>query len=182
MFTHGITFGGHPVAVRDRAQEHRDHEARARSSSTCASTQARFRGDARAAARAADRRRRARHRLLLRARARQGQGDARRLHDGGVASGCCAASSRRELFERGLICRADDRGDPVVQISPPLVAGAGRVRRDRPGSSATCSRRPRTGSTACAGHPRRTCARAPRRRAARAARPPRRLRSPRGRR
>ncbi|MDQ3858212.1 MAG: aspartate aminotransferase family protein [Actinomycetota bacterium] len=27
------------------------------------------------------------------------------------------------LFERGLICRADDRGDPVVQVSPPLVAG-----------------------------------------------------------
>jgi adenosylmethionine-8-amino-7-oxononanoate aminotransferase len=28
-----------------------------------------------------------------------------------------------QLFERGLICRADDRGDPVIQISPPLVAG-----------------------------------------------------------
>ena len=27
-----------------------------------------------------------------------------------------------KLFERGLICRADDRGDPVIQISPPLVA------------------------------------------------------------
>ncbi len=27
------------------------------------------------------------------------------------------------LFEHGLICRADDREDPVVQISPPLVAG-----------------------------------------------------------
>jgi adenosylmethionine-8-amino-7-oxononanoate aminotransferase len=27
------------------------------------------------------------------------------------------------LFERGLICRADDRGDPVIQISPPLIAG-----------------------------------------------------------
>ena len=27
------------------------------------------------------------------------------------------------MFERGLICRADDRGDPVLQISPPLVAG-----------------------------------------------------------
>jgi hypothetical protein len=27
------------------------------------------------------------------------------------------------LWEAGLICRADDRGDPVVQISPPLVAG-----------------------------------------------------------
>jgi len=26
------------------------------------------------------------------------------------------------LFEKGLICRADDRGDTVVQISPPLIA------------------------------------------------------------
>jgi adenosylmethionine-8-amino-7-oxononanoate aminotransferase len=28
-----------------------------------------------------------------------------------------------ELFKRGLICRADDRGDPVIQLSPPLIAG-----------------------------------------------------------
>ena len=28
-----------------------------------------------------------------------------------------------QFFERGLICRSDDRGDPVVQISPPLMAG-----------------------------------------------------------
>ena len=27
------------------------------------------------------------------------------------------------LYEKGLICRADDRGDPVIQLSPPLVAG-----------------------------------------------------------
>jgi adenosylmethionine-8-amino-7-oxononanoate aminotransferase len=27
-----------------------------------------------------------------------------------------------ELFRRGLICRADDRGDPVIQLSPPLIA------------------------------------------------------------
>jgi adenosylmethionine-8-amino-7-oxononanoate aminotransferase len=27
------------------------------------------------------------------------------------------------LFEAGLICRVDDRGDPVIQLSPPLVAG-----------------------------------------------------------
>ena len=27
------------------------------------------------------------------------------------------------LFEKGLICRADDRGEAVVQISPPLIAG-----------------------------------------------------------
>jgi adenosylmethionine-8-amino-7-oxononanoate aminotransferase len=26
------------------------------------------------------------------------------------------------LFEAGLYCRADDRGDPVVQLAPPLVA------------------------------------------------------------
>jgi adenosylmethionine-8-amino-7-oxononanoate aminotransferase len=28
-----------------------------------------------------------------------------------------------ELYRCGLICRADDRGDPVVQLSPPLIAG-----------------------------------------------------------
>jgi adenosylmethionine-8-amino-7-oxononanoate aminotransferase len=28
-----------------------------------------------------------------------------------------------EVFKRGLICRADDRGDPVIQLSPPLIAG-----------------------------------------------------------
>jgi len=27
------------------------------------------------------------------------------------------------LFESGLICRADDRGDPVVQLAPPLICG-----------------------------------------------------------
>jgi adenosylmethionine-8-amino-7-oxononanoate aminotransferase len=27
------------------------------------------------------------------------------------------------LYEAGLICRADDRGDPVVQLSPPLTCG-----------------------------------------------------------
>ncbi len=28
-----------------------------------------------------------------------------------------------QLFERGLYCRADDRGDTVVQVAPPLIAG-----------------------------------------------------------
>jgi adenosylmethionine-8-amino-7-oxononanoate aminotransferase len=27
------------------------------------------------------------------------------------------------LFEAGLVCRTDDRGDPVIQLSPPLIAG-----------------------------------------------------------
>jgi adenosylmethionine-8-amino-7-oxononanoate aminotransferase len=29
------------------------------------------------------------------------------------------------LFEAGLYCRVDDRGDPVVQLAPPLVCGQG---------------------------------------------------------
>jgi adenosylmethionine-8-amino-7-oxononanoate aminotransferase len=29
----------------------------------------------------------------------------------------------RALFDAGLYCRADDRGDPVVQLSPPLICG-----------------------------------------------------------
>jgi adenosylmethionine-8-amino-7-oxononanoate aminotransferase len=28
-----------------------------------------------------------------------------------------------EMFRRGLICRSDDRGDPVIQLAPPLIAG-----------------------------------------------------------
>ncbi len=28
-----------------------------------------------------------------------------------------------ELYRRGLICRTDDRGDPVLTLAPPLVAG-----------------------------------------------------------
>ncbi len=27
------------------------------------------------------------------------------------------------LYEEGLMCRADDRGYPVIQLSPPLIAG-----------------------------------------------------------
>ena len=27
------------------------------------------------------------------------------------------------MFENGLYCRTDDRGDPVVQVAPPLICG-----------------------------------------------------------
>ena len=30
---------------------------------------------------------------------------------------------RADLHERGLICRVDDRGDPVIQLAPPCTAG-----------------------------------------------------------
>jgi adenosylmethionine-8-amino-7-oxononanoate aminotransferase len=36
-----------------------------------------------------------------------------------VLRGCVS----RQLLERGLICRADDRGEPVIQLAPPLIAG-----------------------------------------------------------
>jgi adenosylmethionine-8-amino-7-oxononanoate aminotransferase len=40
------------------------------------------------------------------------------VHDD-LLHGCVAP----EMVERGVIARADNRGDPVVQVSPPLVAG-----------------------------------------------------------
>jgi adenosylmethionine-8-amino-7-oxononanoate aminotransferase len=33
------------------------------------------------------------------------------------------------LYEEGLMCRADDRGEPVIQLSPPLVAGPDEIRK-----------------------------------------------------
>jgi adenosylmethionine-8-amino-7-oxononanoate aminotransferase len=32
-----------------------------------------------------------------------------------------------ELYRRGLICRSDDRGDPVVQVAPPLIADTEQI-------------------------------------------------------
>ena len=29
----------------------------------------------------------------------------------------------KALFDAGLYCRADDRGEPVIQIAPPLICG-----------------------------------------------------------
>jgi adenosylmethionine-8-amino-7-oxononanoate aminotransferase len=28
----------------------------------------------------------------------------------------------KALYDNGLYCRADDRGDPVVQLAPPLIS------------------------------------------------------------
>jgi adenosylmethionine-8-amino-7-oxononanoate aminotransferase len=119
MFAHGITFGGHPVCCaialknleimeRERVVEH------------VAETEATFRGKL--------------EQLLdldivgdvrgvgffyalelvkdkdTRARFRQEERDA------------LIRDLRPKLLDRGLIARVDDRGDPCVQISPPLVA------------------------------------------------------------
>ena len=122
MFSHGITFGGHPVMCaialknieimkRERILEHvlenedafradaRDSCSTCRSSATCAG-----RGTS---ARSSSSRTRRRGR-------RSAEEECETLLRGYLSGA---------LFERGLICRADDRGDPVIQISPPLVAG-----------------------------------------------------------
>ena len=36
----------------------------------------------------------------------------------------------KALYDAGLYCRADDRGDPVVQLSPPLICDQAALRRD----------------------------------------------------
>ena len=43
-------------------------------------------------------------------------------------SACCAGFLSKALFEAGLYCRADDRGDPVVQLAPPLTIGPPEIR------------------------------------------------------
>ena len=121
MYSHGMTFGGHPVQAavalknieimrRERIVEHvRETEGDFRAALEQL-LELPIVGDLRGC------------RVLLRARAGQGQGDARELRDEECDELLRGFVSPR-LFEEGLICRADDRGDPVVQISPPLVAG-----------------------------------------------------------
>ncbi len=92
------------------------------SSSTSSRSEDAFRATLEQLLDAPDRRRPPRDRVLLRARARQGQGDTRRPSRTRSARRCCRGFLSPRLFDAGLICRADDRGDPVVQISPPLVA------------------------------------------------------------
>jgi adenosylmethionine-8-amino-7-oxononanoate aminotransferase len=121
MYSHGITFGGHPVASavalknieimrRDQIVEH------------VASTQDTFRakleqlldlpivGDVRGTG------------FFYAVELVKDKGTKATFDDEECETLLRQFLSPR-LFERGLICRADDRGDPVVQISPPLVAG-----------------------------------------------------------
>jgi adenosylmethionine-8-amino-7-oxononanoate aminotransferase len=121
MYSHGITFGGHPVQAavalknieimkRDQIVEH------------VASTQDSFRktleqllalpivGDVRGVG-------------FFYAIELVKDKETRATFDDDECETLLRQFLSPRLFERGLICRADDRGDPVVQISPPLVAG-----------------------------------------------------------
>ena len=121
MYTHGITFGGHPVQAaialknleimqRERVVEH------------VAEEQDRFRdtlaqllalpivGDLRGTG-------------FFYALELVKDKETRATFDEEECETLLRGFLSPRLFEAGLICRADDRGDPVVQISPPLVAG-----------------------------------------------------------
>ena len=129
-FNHGFTFGGHPVACAVALGEHRRDRARGpvrerarergrvprdarRACATC-------RSSATSAARATSTRSSwSRTRTPRRPSTHEESEHLLR----GFLSG--------ELYRRGLICRTDDRGDPIVQLSPPLIAGPAAVRGDR---------------------------------------------------
>jgi adenosylmethionine-8-amino-7-oxononanoate aminotransferase len=121
MYAHGITFGGHPVQAaialknieimkRERIVEH------------VADTQDQFRatlaellglpivGDLRGTG-------------FFYALELVKDKETRATFDSGECETLLRGFLSPRLHERGLICRSDDRGEPVVQISPPLVAG-----------------------------------------------------------
>jgi adenosylmethionine-8-amino-7-oxononanoate aminotransferase len=119
-FEHGFTFGGHPVAAavalanidlleRDELCEHvLAHEAEFRAMLESL-RDIEIVGDVRGAGYF--------HAIeLVKDRATRESFDDRESEDllRGYLSG--------ELYRRGLICRTDDRGDPVLTLAPPLIA------------------------------------------------------------
>jgi adenosylmethionine-8-amino-7-oxononanoate aminotransferase len=121
MYSHGITFGGHPVGCaiasqnieimkRERIVEgvaEREGELRAQLETLL---ELEIVGDVRGAG-------------YLWAIELVKDKDTRETFDDDESEWLLRGFLSQALFERGLICRADDRGDPVVQISPPLIAG-----------------------------------------------------------
>ena len=88
-------------------------------------------GDAGEAARPADRRRRPRRRATSTASSWSRTRPPRRPSTTTSRERLLRGFLSKALFDAGLYCRADDRGDPVVQLAPPLIIGQARVRRDR---------------------------------------------------
>jgi len=121
MFAHGITFGGHPVMCtialknieimkRERILEHvrANEEAFRRTLSQLLDLP--IAGDLRGAG-------------YFYALELVKDKETRRTFSDEECEWLLRGFLSQRLFECGLICRADDRGDPVIQISPPLVAG-----------------------------------------------------------
>jgi adenosylmethionine-8-amino-7-oxononanoate aminotransferase len=120
MYSHGITFGGHPVQAavalknieimkRERIVEHVAEKQDAFRETLSQLLELPIAGDLRGTG-------------FFYALELVKDKDTRETFSGEECETLLREFLSPRLFERGLICRADDRGDPVVQISPPLVA------------------------------------------------------------
>jgi adenosylmethionine-8-amino-7-oxononanoate aminotransferase len=120
MYTHGITFGGHPVQAaialknieimrREGVVEHVAAEQDAFRATLAQLLDLPIAGDLRGTG-------------FFYALELVKDKETRETFSHEECETLLRGSLSPRLFESGLICRADDRGDPVVQISPPLVA------------------------------------------------------------
>jgi adenosylmethionine-8-amino-7-oxononanoate aminotransferase len=120
MYTHGITFGGHPVQAaialknleimrRERVVEHVAEEQDAFRATLEQLLELPIVGDVRGTG-------------FFYALELVKDKETRETFDDEECETLLRGFLSPRLFEAGLICRADDRGDPVIQISPPLVA------------------------------------------------------------
>jgi len=121
MFSHGITFGGHPVQAaialknieimkRERIVEHVRETQDAFRATLAQLLDLPIVGDLRGTG-------------FFYALELVKDKDTRQTFDDDECERLLRGYLSNALFDAGLICRADDRGDPVLQISPPLVAG-----------------------------------------------------------
>jgi adenosylmethionine-8-amino-7-oxononanoate aminotransferase len=121
MFSHGITFGGHPVMCaialknieimkRERILEHVRATEDAFRSTLAQLLELPIVGDLRGTG-------------FFYAIELVKDKDTRETFSEDECERLLRGFLSNALFDAGLICRADDRGDPVIQISPPLVAG-----------------------------------------------------------
>jgi len=120
MYTHGITFGGHPVMAaialknieimkRERIVEHVEEQQDAFHATLSQLLDLPIAGDLRGTG-------------FFYALELVKDKETRETFSDEECETLLRGFLSPRLFERGLICRADDRGDPVIQISPPLVA------------------------------------------------------------
>jgi adenosylmethionine-8-amino-7-oxononanoate aminotransferase len=121
MFSHGITFGGHPVMCaialknieilkRERIIEHVREREHAFRETLAQLLELPIVGDLRGAG-------------FFYALELVKDKETRETFSDEECERLLRGFLSNALFDAGLICRADDRGDPVIQISPPLVAG-----------------------------------------------------------
>jgi adenosylmethionine-8-amino-7-oxononanoate aminotransferase len=120
-FNHGFTFGGHPMACavalknieimeREQLNEHvREHEGAFREALETLRDLP-IVGDVRGAG-------------YFQAIELVKDKDTKETFDHEESEELLRGFLSGELYRRGLICRTDDRGDPIVQLSPPLIAG-----------------------------------------------------------